>query len=123
MTNTRKAISRLQFAAFAITAGFLMLMIVSVAFSAAINPWAGTKGVYLTGPVTGIITCDQEDATELPTVARTVRFNAAGTCKLGFVDGTTYSGTWVAGEKYDGLIKQVYDTGTSIADADIMLGK
>lgn len=103
--------------------GLLLGVFVASAFGAAARRYAGNAGYSLTGPVTGIVTCVQHDTNELATEARTVRFNTAGTCKLGFRDGTTYSGTWAAGERYDGLIIQVFDTGTSIADADIQLGK
>lgn len=84
--------------------------------------WPGREAYQLTGPATGIITCAQNDTTHLA-VARRVRFNAGGTCKLGYLDGTTSSDTYSAGDIVDGLINQVYDTGTSIADADIRLYK
>ncbi len=84
--------------------------------------WAGREAYQLTGPPTGIITCVQHDTTHLA-VARRARLNAAGTCKFGYIDGTTSSDTYVAGDVVDGLINQVYDTGTSIADADIRLYK
>lgn len=90
---------------------------------AADNRWPNAFGQALDGPGTGFVTCVQHDTNELSAVGRLVRFNAAGTCKLGAVDGTTYSGTYAAGEQLAIQVKQVYDTGTSIADADICIIK
>lgn len=70
----------------------------------------------------GFVTCVQHDTNKL-SVFRLVRFNAAGTCKIGAVDGSTYSGTYIAGEQLAIQGNQIFDTGTSLADADICLIK
>ncbi len=99
--------------------GVLLGVLFCTMLAAAPFRWPGNAQYNLMGPPTGSITCVQHDTNKLTAVARRVRFNAGGTCKLGYLDGTTYTGTFVAGEVVDGLIDQIYDTGTSIADADI----
>lgn len=103
--------------------GFLVAMTCAMAMGAADNRYPGAFGYSLTGPGTGFVTCVQHDTNELATVARQIRFNAGGTCKMVGVDGTTYTGTYTAGEVRNVQIKQIFDTGTSIADADIELLK
>ena len=90
---------------------------------AADNRYPGAFGQSLEGPGTGFVACVQHDTNKLASVFRLVRFNAGGTCKIGAVDGSTYSGTYVAGEQLAIQGDQIFDTGTSIADADICLIK
>lgn len=103
--------------------GVMLGVLLCTMMGAAANRYAGNAGYSLTGPGTGFVTCVQHDTNELATVARQIRFNAGGTCKMVGVDGTTYTGTYTAGEVRNVQIKQIFDTGTSIADADIELLK
>lgn len=103
--------------------GVMLGVLLCTMMGAAANRYAGNAGYALTGPGTGFVTCVQHDTNELATVARQIRFNSGGTCKMVGVDGTTYTGTYAAGETRNVQIKQIFDTGTSIADADIELLK
>lgn len=75
----------------------------------------------LSDPCTSSFACVQHQTNTLTRVPRMIRFDAAGDVKLGFADGTTAEFTVLPGETLPLRPNQVYDTGTSLADADILL--
>ncbi len=78
----------------------------------------------LIGPSRGGLACVQSDTDQQTIEFRRVTCCAAGTLKLGCADsaGSTLSFTAVVvGQVIDGVFNMVYDTGTSLANADIIL--
>jgi hypothetical protein len=78
---------------------------------------------YATHQCTCLTTCVQSDSADLSKVASLVRFDAAGTVKVEAELGDAYTATVIAGETWTGVrIKKIWDTGTSLTNAQIMLG-
>ena len=87
---------------------------------AADNRWPSAFGQALDGPGTGFVAIVQSDSAELTHVIRWIRFRASGTVKAVAVDGTIAEETVAAGEIWPVQIKQIWATGTSLADNEML---
>lgn len=78
----------------------------------ATNPWS----TYVLGPSTvpqGAIAVIPSDTDELSTVVRALEATGAGNIAVVFVDGTSATLVFAAGERKTGFIKQVKSTDTT----------
>jgi D-aminopeptidase len=76
---------------------------------------SGTFGVPY-----GVIAIVQADAADLTEMVRGIYCNAAGDVKVGYHNGSSATHTVVAGQVLWGMIDRVYDTGTTLTNAQMI---
>lgn len=98
----------------------LLLVAVAMGTTQATAP-SDTPRSLIFDPSPGFITCDQDDTEYQTGTFRIVTAEAAGDVKLGAVDGTSDTITVAAGQVIIGRFNRVYDTGTTLTDAQLSL--
>lgn len=102
-------------------AGLLALLLVGVmlGLGVATSNYPGRAAYGLTAPATGAFTPAQSDTVELTYVARGIKCEAAGDVKYKCIDGSDGTETVVAGERIPAQVVLIYDTGTTLTDAQM----
>ncbi len=79
---------------------------------------------YATQQASDSFDCVQSDTAELTAIAVAIRFDAAGTVKATGEGGNSQAYNVLAGEWWYGVrVKQIWDTGTSLTNAQIACWK
>lgn len=84
------------------------------------NRYPDAFGQSLDGPGTGFVAIVKSDSAELSHVIRWIRFRASGTVKAVAVDGSIAEETVASGEIWPCQIKQIWSTGTSLANNEML---
>lgn len=104
----------------ALAMGLAIGLAAMLLMGAADNRYPRDFGYSLTGPGTGVFAPTQHDTNELTYVARAIIAETSGDIKFKAVDGTSITMTFQAGQQVSCQAVQIFDTGTTLADSDIV---